>query len=145
LAASEAIDAFALQPLGELDGWVVALAPEGHHTPASLAVLSAMLVGAGLDVGVVLHTGEGWVEVVGPDLTVQFRSVAPLDWQQRVLDGFGGFTPTALADGQWLLESASRFGGDAWKVLRALRARRDVESVEAFDATNTAPLAEVGP
>ena len=145
LAASEAIDAFALQPLGELDGWVVALAPEGHHTPASLAVLSAMLVGAGLDVGVVLHTGEGWVEVVGPDLTVQFRSVAPLDWQQRVLDGFGGFTPTALADGQWLLEGASRFGGDAWKVLRALRARRDVESVEAFDATNTAPLAEVGP
>jgi hypothetical protein len=104
-----------------------------------------MLVGAGLDVGVVLHTGEGWVEVVGPDLTVQFRSVAPLDWQQRVHDGFGGFTPTALADGQWLLESASRFGGDAWKVLRALRARRDVESVEAFDATNTAPLAEVGP
>jgi hypothetical protein len=26
-----------------------------------------------------------------------------------------------------------------------LRARRDVESVEAFDATNTAPLAELGP
>jgi hypothetical protein len=74
---------------------------------------------------------------------VQFRSVAPLDWQQRVLNGFGGFTATQLAEGQWLLEGESRFGGDAWKVLRALRARRDVESVEMIDLFKSAPITEL--
>ena len=42
-------------------------------------------------------------------------------------ESFGGFVITALAEDEWLLEGESRFGGDAWKVLRTLESRRDIE------------------
>ncbi|MBI1304961.1 MAG: hypothetical protein GC172_14430, partial [Phycisphaera sp.] len=135
LLPADAVDAFAFTAVGELDGWFVAVAPAEHHTPASLAAVSAMLVASGLDVGVVVHTGGGWVEIVGPDLAVRFRGTIPASWQRRVLDSFGGFLVTALAEDEWLLEGESRFGGDAWKLLRALEARRDIE-----EAGNARPV-----
>jgi hypothetical protein len=135
LSPADAADAFAFTPIGEIGGWFVAIAPAEHHTPASLAAVSAMLVASGLDVGVVVHMGGGWVEIVGPDLAVRFRDTIPASWQRRVLDSFGGFLVTALAEDEWLLEGESRFGGDAWKVLRALEVRRDIE-----EAGNARPL-----
>ena len=71
--------------------------------------------------------GGGWVEIVGPDLSVRFRGTIPASWQRRVLESFGGFLVTAVADDEWILEGESRYGGDAWKVLRALESRRDIE------------------
>ncbi|MFM1822994.1 MAG: hypothetical protein RI967_1260, partial [Planctomycetota bacterium] len=129
LAAAEAAAAFALEPLGEVDGWLVALAPAEQHTPASVAALGAMLVASGLDVGVVVHAGDGRASVVGPDLVVRFRDRIPADWQRRVVDSFGGFDAIALADGEWLLEGSTRLGVEAWRASRTLAARRDVAEV----------------
>ena len=127
LSPADAVEAFAFTPVGSVDGWFIAVAPAEHHTPASLAAVSAMLVASGLDVGVVVHMGGGWVEIVGPDLSVRFRGTIPASWQRRVLESFGGFLVTAVADDEWILEGESRYGGDAWKVLRALESRRDIE------------------
>jgi hypothetical protein len=127
LSIADAVEAFAFTPVGAVDGWFIAVAPAEHHTPASLAAVSAMLVASGLDVGVVVHMGGGWVEIVGPDLSVRFRGTIPASWQRRVLESFGGFLVTAVADDEWILEGESRYGGDAWKVLRTLESRRDIE------------------
>ena len=143
MAPQEAADAFALVTLGEVDGWLVALAPSDQHTPASIAAMGSMLVASGLDVGVIVHTGEGWAEIVGPDLTVRFRGGIPQDWQRRVVESFGGFVITPLAQDEWMLESETRFGGDAWKALRALGSRRDIEHAGAEESIGAdAPEAE---
>jgi hypothetical protein len=146
VTAQQAADAFALVTLGEVDGWLVCLAPAEQNTPASLAVTGAMLVASGLDVGIVVHAGDGWAEVVGPDIVVRFRGGIPQDWQQRVVDSFGGFVVTPLAAGEWMLESQTRFGGDAWKVLRSLERRRDVEAAQsALTAGAAEPEQEEAP
>jgi len=134
IAPRDAAEAFALVALGEVDGWLVALAPADQHTPASIAAMGSMLVASGLDVGVVVHAGEGWAEIVGPDLSVRFRGGIPQEWQRRVVDAFGGFVVMPLAQDEWMLESQTRFGGDAWKVLRTLGSRRDVEQAGAAES-----------
>ena len=134
IAPRDAAEAFALVALGEVDGWLVALAPADQHTPASIAAMGSMLVASGLDVGVVVHAGEGWAEIVGPELSVRFRGGIPQEWQRRVVDAFGGFVVTPLAQDEWMLESQTRFGGDAWKVLRTLGSRRDVEQAGAAES-----------
>lgn len=134
LTPADAVEAFALDPLGEHDGWTVVVVSDGFEAPAAAASIAAMLTGAGLDVGVLERDADGLPLIVGPGLAVSFRPGIPEPWQKRVLDGLGGFEPRDLGHGAWTVHATSHFGGDAWNAMRSLRQRRDIELVAPIDA-----------
>jgi hypothetical protein len=70
MSPAEAVDALAagFAPVGDFDGWFVAVARPGHDNPAAFAAACAVFAASGLEVGVLVHVGGGWLEIVGADV-----------------------------------------------------------------------------
>jgi hemin uptake protein HemP len=135
---SDLVSAFALSEVGMLDGWILVDVPLELSSPAHVTELSAMLVGAGAEVGIVVGSDDGLGRVIGSSFTVQFRAFAPLSWHARVLATLSGFTVDELGDGGWSLCARSHCGADAWSAMQQLKLRRDVEWVAPTDAQQNA-------
>ena len=135
---SDLVSAFALSEVGMLDGWILVDVPLELSSPAHVTELSAMLVDAGAEVGIVVGSDDGLGRVIGASLTVQFRAFAPLSWHARVLATLSDFAVSELGDGGWCLRARSHFGADAWTAMQQLKMRRDVEWVAPTDAQQNA-------